>query len=60
MDDRKRGRPSLAASVSQIPATTVPTDLHDAAVREALRRHVPVARVVRDALFFHLKKTTRQ
>lgn len=53
----KVGRPSLAREVSQLPATTVPVRLHDAAIREALRRDVPVAQVVRDALISHLKIT---
>lgn len=54
----KRGRPPLAASVSQLPACAVPTDLHDAVSREALRRDVSVARVIRDALIYHLKNRT--
>lgn len=53
----KRGRPSIAVDVSQLPATTVPTSLHDAAIREALRRDVSVAQVVREAMFFHLRNT---
>lgn len=53
----KRGRPPIADSVSQLPATTVPTTLHDAASREALRRDVSLAQIVREALFFHLKRT---
>jgi predicted HicB family RNase H-like nuclease len=51
----RRGRPPIAAYVSQLPACTVPTDLHDAVVRQALRRQVSVAQVVREALIFHLK-----
>lgn len=53
--ERRRGRPPIAASVSQLPAVTLPTHLHDAAIHEASRRGVPVAQVVREALFFHLK-----
>jgi len=49
------GRPPLAAQTSQLPACTVPAALHDAVSREAIRRDVPVARVVREALVFHLK-----
>jgi hypothetical protein len=52
---RRRGRPPLAERVSQLPATTLPLELHDAVTREALRRDVPVAQVVRDALVSHLK-----
>lgn len=55
----RRGRPPLAARCSQIPATRVPTAVHDAAAREAIRRGVPVARVVRDALISHLQIRTR-
>jgi len=51
----KVGRPSIADSVSQLPATTVPTSVHDAAIREALRRDVSVAQVVREAMISHLK-----
>lgn len=51
------GRPPLSDSMSQIPATRVPSAVHDAAAREALRRGVPVARVVRDALISHLQIT---
>lgn len=52
---RRGGRPPLAAQTSQLPACTVPAALHDAVSREAIRRDVPVARVVREALVFHLK-----
>jgi hypothetical protein len=55
----KRGRPPLAPSVSQLPACTVPTPVHDAVIRESIRRDVSVARVVRDALISHLKNTGR-
>ncbi len=51
---RTRGRPAIAEHTSQLPATTVPSPMHDAAIREALRRDVSVAQVVRDALFDHL------
>lgn len=52
---KRGGRPPLAAQTSQLPACTVPAALHDAVSREAIRRDVPVARVVREALVFHLK-----
>jgi len=52
---RKVGRPALAPEVSQIPAVTVPVQLHDAVIAEALYRDVSVARVVREALIYHLK-----
>ena len=59
MEDRaKVGRPRLAPEVSQLPATTVPVPVHDAVIREAARRDVSVAQVVREAIVFHLK--TRQ
>lgn len=51
----KIGRPSLAAETSQLPATTVPAAVHDAVAREALRRGVSQASVVRDAVVSHLK-----
>lgn len=51
----KRGRPRIALQVSQMPAVTVPALIHDAYTREALRRDVSVAEVVREALFSHLK-----
>jgi len=51
----KVGRPPIAPHVSQLPACTVPTSVHDAVSREALRRDVSVASVVRDALVSHLK-----
>lgn len=50
----KRGRPPLADEVSRIPAVTVPASLHDAVVREAARRDVPVAQIVREALISDL------
>jgi len=49
------GRPPLAAEVSQIPATRVPAPIHDALIREASRRAVPVAAVVREAIISHLE-----
>ena len=55
----RRGRPPIAAETSQLPACTVPAALHDAVAREAMRRDVPVARVVREALVFHLKNCAR-
>lgn len=55
--EKRRGRPSIAVSVSQLPASTVPTSVHDAVVREALRRDVSVAQVVRDAMISHLKNS---
>lgn len=51
----RRGRPPISIERSQLPACTVPTSVHDAAIREALQRGVSVAQVVRDALFSHLK-----
>jgi hypothetical protein len=57
MSEHKRGRPPLAATVSQLPACAVPAAVHDAVVREAIRRDVSVAHVVRDALISHLKNT---
>jgi hypothetical protein len=54
---RRRGRPSVALVVSQLPATTVPAGWHDAVAREAIRRDVSVAQVVRDAVFSHLKNS---
>lgn len=51
----KRGRPPIAPHTSQIPATTVPASWHDAVAREAVARDVPVAQVVREAIFCHLK-----
>lgn len=56
----KRGRPRIAADVSQLPACTVPALMHDALAREALYRDVSVAQVIRDALFFHLKNSVMQ
>lgn len=38
-----------------MPATAVPTTVHDAVVREALRRDVPVAQIVRESVITHLK-----
>jgi hypothetical protein len=57
MGDRRRGRPRIAVSVSRLPACTVPTALHDALSRKALRLGVSVAQVMRDALFFDLKNS---
>lgn len=54
MNDRPRGRPPLAPVVSQLPATTVPVQVHDAVIRESVSRGVSVARVVRDAVISHL------
>lgn len=51
----KRGRPRIASQVSQMPAVVVPAVVHDAYAREALRRNVPMAEVVREALFSHLE-----
>lgn len=51
----RRGRPRLASRVSQLPACAVPTSLHDAVALEAMRRDVPVAEIVREALISHLK-----
>ena len=56
---RGRGRPALADEVSRLPATTVPADVHDAVVREAMRRDVSVASVVRDAVISGLKNRQR-
>lgn len=56
----KIGRPRLAPSTSQIPATLVPAFIHDAIIREALHRDVSVAEVVRDALVSHLKTSIMQ
>lgn len=52
---KRVGRPPISAHTSQLPACTVPASVHDAIAREAVRRDVPVARVVREALVFHLK-----
>jgi hypothetical protein len=52
---KRVGRPPIASKVSQLPACTVPADVHDAVIRQALRRDVSVAQVVREALVFHLK-----
>lgn len=54
-DPHRIGRPPLAATVSQLPACRVPASLHDAVAREALRRDVSIARVMRDALVSHLQ-----
>jgi hypothetical protein len=54
-EERKRGRPRLAPEVSQLPATTVPAHVHDALIREALKRDVSAARVIRDAVNSYLK-----
>lgn len=51
----KIGRPALAAETSQLPATTVPASVHDAVAREAIRRGVSQASVVREAVVSHLK-----
>lgn len=51
----RRGRPPIAADVSQLPATTVPAAVHNALAREALRRDVPMAQVVREAIISHLE-----
>lgn len=56
----KIGRPRIAAQVSMLPSCTVPSDLHDALIREALYRDVSVAEVVRDALVSHLKTSPMQ
>lgn len=52
---RGPGRPRMAASTSQLPATTVPTPVHDAVARVAVRNGVSVASVIRDAIVSHLK-----
>lgn len=54
MTDRRRGRPRLAAEVSNLPSTRVPAAVHDALVREASRRRIAVARVIREAVIRHL------
>lgn len=51
----RRGRPPMAPVVSQLPATTVPAPVHDAAVHLAAQRGQPVAEVVREAVISHLK-----
>lgn len=47
----------MADAMSQLPACRVPSVVHDAAAREALRRGVSLARVQRDALITHLRIT---
>lgn len=44
----------MAKVRSQLPATTVPASVHDALVREAFRRDVKVAVVIREAVISHL------
>jgi hypothetical protein len=45
----------MAPEMSQLPATAIPAQIHDAIAREAVRRDVSVARVVREAVISHLK-----
>jgi hypothetical protein len=44
----------IAAEVSMLPGVTLPAQMHDAVIQQALRRDVSVARVVREAILFYL------
>ena len=59
MSDQKRGRKPIAASVAQLPASAVPTEVYDEVCRRALRRGVSVASVIREILISHLKNTPK-
>lgn len=56
MTDHPIGRPKIAPDVSRLPSCVIPTPVHDAVIREATRRDVSVAQVVRDALLSHLQR----
>jgi len=52
----KRGRPPIADSRVQLPATTVSTVIYDELCRRAFQRGTSLAQAVRDALS-HLKNS---
>lgn len=57
----RRGRPRLAEGVETVPVTVrVPVDVHDALVRHALERQVPVADVYREAAAFSYSKIDKR
>jgi predicted HicB family RNase H-like nuclease len=55
----KRGRPKVAETISNL-TVRLDANVHDALIREALHRDVPVAEVVREALFSHLVNSPMQ
>lgn len=52
----RRGRPRLQEGTESVPVCVrVPVPLHDAIVRDALARDVPVTQVYRDSAIAYLK-----
>lgn len=56
----KRGRPPTSARVSQLPASRICTEHHDAMIRIALARDCSVAAVVREAVALYIARTTNE
>lgn len=52
----RRGRPSLQPGTESVPVCVyVPVPVHDAIVRDALARDVPVTQVYRESAISYLK-----